>query len=55
MMDLTKIDQLSDEVYLTHRYDRRGRVYASGYHVNTQGDDYRKAVLTLANKEVLNA
>lgn len=47
------ISGLSDEVYLTHKYDRRGRVYASGYHVNTQGDDYRKAVLTLANKEML--
>jgi hypothetical protein len=51
---MDQIAELSDEVYLTHRYDRRGRVYASGYHVNTQGDDYRKAVLTLANKEVLN-
>lgn len=50
---MDQIAQLSDEVYLTHRYDRRGRVYASGYHINTQGDDYRKAVLTLANKEPL--
>lgn len=49
---MDQIAQLSDEVYLTHKYDRRGRTYASGYHVNTQGDDYRKAVLTLANKEV---
>lgn len=50
---MEQISQLSDEVYLTHRYDRRGRVYASGYHVNTQGDDYRKAVLNLRNKEPL--
>lgn len=50
---MSQINELSDEVYLTHRYDRRGRVYTSGYHINTQGDDYRKAVLTLANKEVL--
>ena len=50
---MEQIAQLSDEVYLTHRYDRRGRTYASGYHVNTQGDDYRKAVLTLANKETM--
>lgn len=50
---MDQIAQLSDEVYLTHKYDRRGRVYASGYHINTQGDDYRKAVLTLANKEPL--
>lgn len=51
---MNQLRDLSDEFYLTHRYDRRGRVYASGYHVNTQGDDYRKSVLTLANKELLN-
>lgn len=45
---------LSDELYLTHKYDRRGRCYASGYHVNTQGTDYNKAVLQLAKKEVIN-
>ena len=50
---MDQISQLSDEVYLTHRYDRRGRVYASGYHISTQGDDYRKACLQLANKEIL--
>ena len=50
---MDQINQLSDEIYLTHRYDRRGRVYASGYHVNTQGDDYRKSVLCLANKEMV--
>lgn len=50
---MEQISDLSDEVFLTHKYDRRGRIYASGYHVNTQGDDYRKAVLILANKETL--
>jgi hypothetical protein len=45
---------LSPELFLTHKYDRRGRTYASGYHVNTQGDDYRKAVLELSKKEVIN-
>jgi hypothetical protein len=44
---------MSDVLYLTHRYDRRGRCYASGYHVNTQGTDYNKAVLQLAAQEVL--
>ncbi len=43
----------SDVLYLTHKYDRRGRCYASGYHVNTQGTDYNKAVLQLAHKERL--
>lgn len=50
---MEQINQLSDEIYLTHKYDRRGRVYASGYHISTQGDDYRKAILVLAKKEVL--
>jgi len=45
--------ELSDVLYLTHKYDRRGRCYASGYHVNTQGTDYNKAVLQLAAKEKL--
>jgi hypothetical protein len=45
--------ELSDVIYLTHRYDRRGRCYASGYHINTQGTDYNKAVLQLAHKERL--
>jgi len=50
---MATVDGLSDEIYLTHRYDRRGRVYASGYHVSTQGDDYRKSCLQLANKELV--
>lgn len=44
---------LGNEFWLTHKYDRRGRTYAVGYHVNSQGDDYRKAVLQLAHKEVI--
>jgi len=44
---------LSDEVYLTHKFDRRGRTYSCGYHVNTQGTDYNKAVLGLKNKELV--
>lgn len=43
---------LGNEFYLTNKYDRRGRTYAVGYHVNSQGDDYRKACLELARKEV---
>ena len=45
------IAELSDVFYLTHKYDRRGRCYASGYHINTQGTDYNKAVIQLAHKE----
>lgn len=51
---MAHLDDLSDEIYLTHRYDRRGRVYASGYHCNTQGTDYNKAVLQFAKKELIH-
>ena len=37
------------------RYDKRGRMYSQGYHVNPQGNQYRKAMLQFADKEVLNA
>jgi len=47
------VNSLSDELYLTHKFDRRGRCYASAYHINTQGTDYNKAVLQLANKEII--
>lgn len=49
------LQTLSNRFYLTHRYDRRGRSYAAGYHVNTQGDDYRKAVLVLHEKEMVTS
>jgi len=45
---------LGNEFWLTHKYDRRGRTYAVGYHVNSQGTDYNKAVLELSKKEVIN-
>lgn len=40
--------------WLTHRYDKRGRTYASGYHVNYQGNDWNKACVELAEAEPLN-
>lgn len=40
--------------FLTHKFDTRGRVYDMGYHVHTQGDSYSKAVIQLANKEVVS-
>jgi hypothetical protein len=39
--------------YLTHKYDKRGRTYCQGYHVNYQGAPWNKAVIELANPEVL--
>ena len=44
---------ISDKFWLTYWYDRRGRFYCKGYHLDTQGDDYSKAILELANEEIL--
>jgi hypothetical protein len=40
--------------WLTHRYDKRGRTYSQGYHVNYQGNDWNKACIEFADAEVLN-
>lgn len=42
-----------NEFYLTHKYDKRGRVYCQGYHVNYQGAPWNKAVIELADKELV--
>lgn len=44
---------LGNEFWLTWKYDRRGRSYCVGYHVNAQGTEYNKAVLELSKKEVI--
>ena len=40
--------------WLCHKYDTRGRYYSHGYHVNTQGDAYRKAVISFYDKKVIS-
>jgi len=45
---------LGNEFWLTHKYDRRGRTYAVGYHINSQGTDYNKAVIELSRKEIIS-
>ena len=42
-----------NEFFLTHRYDKRGRCYAQGYHVNPQGNDWSKAIIEFAKKEIV--
>lgn len=51
MMEL--ILQHGNEFYLTHKYDKRGRTYCQGYHITYQGAAWNKAVIELANKEVV--
>lgn len=42
----------TEELYLTHKYDKRGRVYCQGYHLTYQGAPWNKAVICLADKEL---
>jgi hypothetical protein len=43
-----------NKFYFGWKYDKRGgRSYSQGYHVNPQGNEYRKATLSFSNKEVL--
>jgi hypothetical protein len=39
--------------YLTHKYDKRGRIYAGGYHINSQGTAFKKASIELAREELV--
>lgn len=50
---LDSLFTLGNEFYLTHKYDKRGRTYAQGYHVNYQGNDWNKAVVEFADKEMV--
>lgn len=42
-----------NRLYLTHKVDKRGRIYASGYHITTQGTAFKKAQLELADEEIV--
>jgi hypothetical protein len=43
-----------NKCFLNHKYCTRGRTYASGYCISTQGSSYKKAMIQLANKEYLH-
>lgn len=47
------IAQYGNELHLTHKVDKRGRIYAQGYHINTQGTSFKKAMVELAKEEVV--
>lgn len=42
------------EFYLTHKYDKRGRCYSQGYHINYQGNPWNKAVISFAKGEIVD-
>lgn len=41
----------NNKFYLTHRVDKRGRLYSCGYHINSQGTAYNKACIEFAIEE----
>jgi hypothetical protein len=43
---------VGEEFYFTWRYDKRGRLYSSGYQINPQSDEYGKAMLSPVKAEV---
>lgn len=47
-------DEIGEQsFYLTWDYDKRGRMYSSGYHINIQSSEYKKAVIQLKNKHLI--
>lgn len=42
-----------NEFYLTHKVDKRLRIYAQGYHITTQGSPFKKASIELYNEELV--
>lgn len=47
------MQQQGNSFYLTHKVDKRGRSYSCGYHINTQGTSFKKAMLELADEELV--
>jgi DNA-directed RNA polymerase len=47
------IAEQDNKFWLTHKVDKRGRIYASGYHITTQGSAFKKASIELAHEEVV--
>jgi len=50
---LLMIEQ-DNKFYLNHKVDKRGRIYASGYHISTQGAPFKKAMLEFSKQAVVD-
>lgn len=50
---MTHLEIADNEFYLTHKYDKRGRIYCQGYHVNYQGTPWNKAVIEFVEGEII--
>lgn len=47
------ITEHGNRFYLTHKVDKRGRLYAQGYQITTQGTAHKKAIIELAKEELV--
>jgi hypothetical protein len=47
------IANAGNQFYLCHKVDKRGRIYATGYHINTMGTAQKKAMIELAHEELI--
>jgi hypothetical protein len=45
--------QQGNRFYLLNKYDKRGRMYAQGYHISTQGAAFKIAMIELADAEIV--
>lgn len=44
---------MGNKLFMTHRYDKRGRTYCNGYHINPQGNDWNKSTIEFFDKELV--
>jgi hypothetical protein len=47
------MEQQGNRFYFNHKVDKRGRIYTHGYHINTQGTSFKKAMLEFADEELV--
>lgn len=45
----------NNKFHFVWKYDKRGRTYSQGYHINLQSTEYKKASLNFKNKEVISS
>lgn len=43
-----------NEFYFPYKFDKRGRMYSQGYHVNMQGGEFKKALINLNHEEIID-
>jgi hypothetical protein len=47
------MEKAGNKFYLTHKVDKRGRTYAQGHHINTQGNSWNKATVMFYHGEIV--